>query len=1266
VQFYVDNGGGAVAYGSPVAILGTAGANSAISVNFIPNPALPVGGTYKISAAFLNTDPNNLPSNSLSSTFGAQFIQTTVQQVATTTTITNIADPDSTSSTQIGRIITISAQTQVNHHATTTVIPGGTFTFNFPQGAVMVNTVTPSPAGCGNLANGGTSATVNSTPGSQGIATASCTFIITAPVPPNTNTNSYTVTYNGDTNTVTSTSAASAITTILAATTTTLAVPTDLGNDPVAAMQIGRLVTLSASTATGANVFANPGGSFTFNFPQGAVMVNNTTQAGACGNLVTNGTSATVTATTPSVSYTTGGNGSATATCTFIITAPVQTNTYTVTYNPDASTATSTSSSQSITTVKATTTTQFTVSSADPNSSTFLGRLVTLSATTSTSTDVFVQPGTANFAFTLPAVTAAATSCATPVTSGTNDALTGTGSPNGQTTATCSFITIAPIGVAQAYSVTYSADASTGSSAGGPTSVTTQLAASCVIPNGGNIFGQTCLVPSSLPPSTLSGTYLYGQTISLPLTVAPATPLGIAAAITGNATVTNQIALGGFTNLGSVVPGLSLLGASTPSLLPTGTVTFAGLAASIPVTLTPLANGLASSATLVSPPGAAVTAPGVAVTANPIPAGSYTLNLAYSGDANHYSSSSSTLSFTIGRATPSVALRPLTVTAGVPNLAIVVANSSAPGIGNPTGIIQVENGANTPVVATAPLTASNNCAPLTVTLCGVGTVLVPTSNNYVAYYLGDSNFVTANSLGTPPPVTGLVATSSITLVAAPNPAQPNQSVVLTATVTGTNGAGLPTGSVTFTDNNSVIGIAPLVAGVATFTFTFTPGAHNIVATYSGDAVYPPSSTAIGLSVLKPAPSTTFSPTPTTTVYGQSVTLTVRLTGTAGGSALPTGTVQFLNNGVPIGSPVAIVNGVATLVLSNLPPGTNNIGVTYGGDGNFTNLTKTVGTFAVAQGQVTVALTSKVSANQETLTATLAVVAPAVGTPTGAVKFVDTVTSNVLGTATVAGGTASITVPVTGDAVVAMYSGDTNFLPASSPSSATISLTNAASYTANFAPGSIVTGFGTALAPQTVIGTPPYGTTLGGMTVTVTDSAGVARQSMMFYVSPTQLSFLIPAGTASGPATVVVNTPGGAITAAITVSPSAAALFTANTNGQGPLAAQIVTVTPGGQQTYSNTSTLSGTTQVNAPVSLSPASNTYYLLLYGTGFDNAKSVTVTIAGKTYTPSYFGPQGAYAGLDQVNVLLPQSLVGSGTVSISITVDGQTSNAGTIAIQ
>lgn len=45
---------------------------------------------------------------------------------------------------------------------------------------------------------------------------------------------------------------------------------------------------------------------------------------------------------------------------------------------------------------------------------------------------------------------------------------------------------------------------------------------------------------------------------------------------------------------------------------------------------------------------------------------------------------------------------------------------------------------------------------------------------------------------------------------------------------------------------------------------------------------------------------------------------------------------------------------------------------------------------------------------------------------------------------------------------------------------------------------------------------------------------------------------------------------------------------------------------------------------------------------------------------------GPQGSYAGLDQVNVVLPRSLAGRGEVDVLLTVDGRAANPAKINIK
>ena len=67
-------------------------------------------------------------------------------------------------------------------------------------------------------------------------------------------------------------------------------------------------------------------------------------------------------------------------------------------------------------------------------------------------------------------------------------------------------------------------------------------------------------------------------------------------------------------------------------------------------------------------------------------------------------------------------------------------------------------------------------------------------------------------------------------------------------------------------------------------------------------------------------------------YGQSVTFTATIPPAA------TGTMQFLDNGVAMGSPVAVVSGVATYTTSAITVGTQAITAYYSGDSNYSPAT----------------------------------------------------------------------------------------------------------------------------------------------------------------------------------------------------------------------------------------------------------------------------------------------------------------------------------------
>jgi hypothetical protein len=168
-------------------------------------------------------------------------------------------------------------------------------------------------------------------------------------------------------------------------------------------------------------------------------------------------------------------------------------------------------------------------------------------------------------------------------------------------------------------------------------------------------------------------------------------------------------------------------------------------------------------------------------------------------------------------------------------------------------------------------------------------------------------------------------TTSTTLVPTPaSPSAPGTNVTLTATVADSSVPGtIPAGTVSFYDGSAVpanlIGTAQTVntttgkASVSTSTLStashtltavFTPTNSTLFATSTGTAPY----TIANLD----ASNTALSVNPTTGPAFSTVALTATLTDTTTPATTPTGTVQFLDGATPIGSPVALVAGVATL------------------------------------------------------------------------------------------------------------------------------------------------------------------------------------------------------------------------------------------------------------------------------------------------------------------------------------------------------------------
>jgi len=199
-----------------------------------------------------------------------------------------------------------------------------------------------------------------------------------------------------------------------------------------------------------------------------------------------------------------------------------------------------------------------------------------------------------------------------------------------------------------------------------------------------------------------------------------------------------------------------------------------------------------------------------------------------------------------------------------------------------------------------------------------------------------------------------------------------------------------------------------------------------------------------------------------------------------------------------------------------------------------------------------------------------------------------------------------------------------------------------------APGSIASIYGTNLAPgATAPGSfANLPTNLGGISLHVRDSFGADRLAQLFYVSPTQVNFLVPDATAEGLATINIDDghlPFVEGLRATVVQMLAPSFFTADGTGTG--AAAAVRVLPSGTQISVPAFTCSDGRCNTVPINVSQGP--VYLTLYGTGFrhrsasqNEAPSAGCHIQNRFASVIYAGPQGPIPGLDQLNLLLPQT--------------------------
>lgn len=221
-----------------------------------------------------------------------------------------------------------------------------------------------------------------------------------------------------------------------------------------------------------------------------------------------------------------------------------------------------------------------------------------------------------------------------------------------------------------------------------------------------------------------------------------------------------------------------------------------------------------------------------------------------------------------------------------------------------------------------------------------------------------------------------------------------------------------------------------------------------------------------------------------------------------------------------------------------------------------------------------------------------------------------------------------------------------------------------------APGSMATVYaasGTTLSTgQPTPSGLPWQTSLNGTSVTIMDATGASTSAPLLYVSASQVNFLIPDSVALGPATVTVTSGTQTVaTGQITVTALAPALFTLNSANLAAAYAECIS-SSGAQTVEDPFQVVNGAIQAQ-PLNLNACAETI-LQLYATGLDTATAANVqaTIGNATATVQSAGPGGMWPGLDEVDVVIPLSLAGAGSVPVIITAGGVSSNPVNVTIQ
>jgi hypothetical protein len=309
------------------------------------------------------------------------------------------------------------------------------------------------------------------------------------------------------------------------------------------------------------------------------------------------------------------------------------------------------------------------------------------------------------------------------------------------------------------------------------------------------------------------------------------------------------------------------------------------------------------------------------------------------------------------------------------------------------------------------------------------------------YYIGGEGPYYANIEGQDQ--VNVKQASTAALTSSHNPALFSQPVTFTATVQAApTVSAIPGGTISFQDGSVVLATVELdESGQAVFTTsTLAVGNHSINARYSSDSDFIESQSPFLTQTVNQSLSlTTLESAANPAGWGQNVILTATVSAVSPATAVPAGTLRFLDAETELANVTLDAAGQATLATTALTVGSHSISAVFDGTANFAVSTSSFLTQIVNPGashSLVVASTNpSVYGQSVTYGATVSALSPAPGTPTGAVQLLDGIV--VLGTRELDGaGQATFdldNLTAGMHSISLIYSGDERFSPSSAAS-----------------------------------------------------------------------------------------------------------------------------------------------------------------------------------------------------------------------------------------